>query len=151
MSIALQLLCGLSVCCAIASGACPTAPFEGAKRPGDNGYRLVFSEDVVKYVPGRIYNREIMDTKHNDILINPYHTQCSCLAPAPPTSTHTIGSPSKRSRPPDRRRTPCSSGRPRRGASDVFSCSAMCRPSSTSTASIALPSRTPASPRRKRS
>lgn len=57
-AIALQLLCALAVCTSIASAACPTAPFEGPKRPGDNGYRLVFSEDIVKYVPDKIYNRK---------------------------------------------------------------------------------------------
>lgn len=70
-AIALQLLCALYVCCTIVSGACPTAPFEGARRTGDNGYRLVFSEDVVKYVPGRIYNRKMMDKAIVVILINP--------------------------------------------------------------------------------
>lgn len=35
---------------------CPAAPFDGAKQPGDGGHRLAFSEDFVRYEPGKIYN-----------------------------------------------------------------------------------------------
>lgn len=48
----------LTVLCVSAASACPSSPFDGDKRPGDDGYRLVFSEDIVKYVPGRTYNRK---------------------------------------------------------------------------------------------